>query len=454
MKKTVAEAQQQLSGTAAREKLLSLFDENSFVELGKYVSKDGKDAAVVCGYGTVDGKEVYAYAQDSGINSGAMSVSAAVKIDKVYELAAKNGAPIVGIFDSKGADINEGMQVLNAYAKIASAGAALSGVVPQIAVIDGICAGTAAMTACMADVVIMTEKSEMFMTAPFVSEDKTDGAGSAQAAMRSGAASVTAKDTADAIKTVKQLIALLPSNNLEPAYFDYETPENTAAVTGQQKGAELVDALADTESAVELYKGFGENIVTVLASLNCHTVGFVMADSGKRLSKDDSAKAARFIGFCDAFSIPIITFIDTEGFALSSKDELAGAIRDNAKLAQLYSSATSVKIAVITGKAYGSAYVAFAGSDITLAWEDAVIAPASPEAAVTFLQGAADPTETAKRVAEYEENEASPFTAAAYGYVDNVIAPEDTKAELVKAVEMLSAKRVSSPARKHINFVY
>ncbi|MCH5324162.1 MAG: acetyl-CoA carboxylase [Eubacterium sp.] len=454
MKKTAAEMEQNLAQSAARDKLVSLFDEDSFVELGKYVSKDGKDAAVISGYGTVDGISVYAYAQDSAVNSGAMSVSAAVKIKKIYELAQKNGAPVIGIFDSKGADMNEGMQVLAAYSEITAASAALSGVVPQIAVVDGVCAGTAAMTACMADIVIMTEKSELFMTAPFVAEDKTEGAGTAAAAAKSGVASIIAKDGEDALQTAKKLIALLPANNLEPADYFYETAENSAEITASAKGIDLIKAIADTDSAVVLGKDFGENAVTALGSLNCRTVGFVGADSGNRLSKSDSAKIARFVGFCDAFSIPIITLIDTEGFVLSSADELSGAVRDNAKLAQVYASATAPKIALITGKAYGSAYVAFAGSDISIAWASAVISPASPEAAVTFLQGAADATETASRVAQYEENEASPFTAASYGYIDRVIDPEETKAAIISAVESSSGKRVASPARKHINFVY
>ncbi len=453
MKKTAAEAEQLLPQSKAREKLLSLFDENSFAELGKYASKDGKSTAVICGYGTVNGQKAYAYAQDSEINGGAMTLSAAKKLTRLYELAGKNGVPVVGIFDSKGADISEGMKVLDAYSQIASASAALSGVVPQIAVIDGVCAGSAAMTACMADIVIMTKRSEMFMTAPFLADDAAD-AGKAESAMRAGMASVIAEDTEDALEKVGILLGLLPANNLSCAYFDCDDADNGAQVTAQMKGMELVEAVADSNSTAELCKGFGDSAVTALGSVAGHTVGFIAADGGERLSRNDSAKIARFVGFCDAFSVPMITFINTEGFALSGCDELAGAVRDNAKLTQIYSSATAAKINVITGKAYGSAYVAFSDSDVTVAWDSATIAPAAPEAAVTFLQGAAAPEETAQRVALYEENDASPFTAAADGYVDSVIAPEDTRRTLAEIVEMLSDKRAPSPARKHINFVY
>ncbi len=454
MKKTVAEAEQNTALDAAREKLTAIFDEDSFTELGRYVASGDREAAVVCGYATMDGIPVYAFAQDSNVCGGAMDAASAMKLKKLYELARKNGAPIVGIYDSKGADITEGMKVLGAYGEIAALSAELSGVVPQIALIDGICAGTAAMIACMADIVIMTEKSELFMTAPFVSGQKDTG--TANAAANAGTAAVVVKDTEQAAKTIKQLIALLPKNNLEPADYFYESAESDAVITSDTKGIELINALADKGSAAELYKGYGENVVTALASLNCRTVGIVCADGGKRLSARDCAKTARFAGFCDAFSIPLITFIDTEGFAQSGQEELAGAVLDNAKLAQIYASATTPKVTVVTGKAYGSAYAALAGvgSDFCIAWEDAVISPASPEAVTAFINGAADKDTAAKMAAQYAEDEADPFTAAKLGYVDRVILPEDTRAAVISAVEAAADKRVAAPARKHINFVF
>lgn len=457
MKKTIAEMEQTAAASAAAEKLVSLFDEDSFVELDKYVGANGEKAGVVSGYGFVDGAVVYAYAQDSAVKSGAVSESAAVKIKKVYELALKNGAPVVGIFDSKGGDVAEGMKMLGAYGEIAKASAALSGAVPQIAVIDGVCAGTAAMIACMADIVVMTEKSELFMTAPFVADDKTAGAGTAANAAKSGVAAVIAKDGADAISKAKKLISVLPANNLETAGNDYFT-ENDAAVTADLKGAALINAVADKDSVIELYKEFGTAAVTALGSINWRTAGFVNTDGADKLTKEDCAKIARFVTFCDAFSIPVVTFVDTEGFEKSTAAELAGSVRDSAKLAQAYACATTAKISVIKGKAYGGAYVALAsisaGSDFSFAWEDAVIAPTSPEAAVTFLNGASDPAETAKQAAEYADNDASAFTAAAAGYVDRVITAEDTKAAVASAVDVTSGKRVIAPAKKHVNFVF
>lgn len=457
MKKTIADMEQAAVQSAAAEKLISLFDEDSFTELDRYVGANGEKAGAVSGYGFVDGAVVYAYAQDTSVKSGAVNEITAAKIKKIYELALKNGAPVVGIFDSNGGDMTEGMKMLNAYGEIAKASAALSGAVPQIAVIDGVCAGAAAMIACMADIVVMTEKSELFMTAPFTADDKTAGAGTAENAAKSGVAAVIAKDGADAISKVKKLISVLPANNLETAGNDYFT-ENDEAVTAGLKGTELIGAVADKDSVIELYSDFGTASVTALGSINWRTAGFINTDKADRLTKEDCAKIARFVTFCDSYSIPVITFVDTEGFEKSSADELAGSVRDSAKLAQAYACATTAKIAVIKGNAFSSAYIALAstgaGSDFCFAWEDAVIAPASPEAAVTFLNGASDPAEAAKQAEAYAENEASPFTAAANGYVDRVITAEDTKSAITSAVDVTSGKRVIAPAKKHVNFVF
>ncbi len=448
MKKTIAEMLQTSPESKALDKLVSFFDEDSFVELDKFVN-----CGVVSGYGFVDGAVVYAYAQDSAVKGGAVDENAATKITKIYDLALKNGAPVVSVLDSKGGDIAQGMKTLSAYGNIAKASAVLSGAVPQIAIVDGICAGTEAMIACMADFVIMTEKSELFMTAPFVADDKVTGAGSAENAAKSGVAAIIAKDGADAIAKAKKLITILPANNLETAGNDYYT-ENDAAVTDGLKGIDLISAVADKDSVIELYKDFGSAAVTALASVNWRTAGFIATNNTDKLSKADSAKIARFVTMCDAFSIPVITFVDTKGFELSSEAELAGSIRDSAKLVQAYASATTAKIAVVTGDAYGSAYVAMAsnaaGSDFTFAWENAVISATSPKAAVTFLNGEANDA----AIAEYENNEASPFTAAALGYVDRVITAEDTKAAIASAIDVTSGKRVISPAKKHVNFVF
>lgn len=455
VKKTVAEMEQALPDSEARKRLIALFDEDSFVETDKFVTSDGAAVGVITGYGLVDGVTVYAVSQDISVKGGAVCKAASAKINKLYQLAVKNGAPVVTIYDSKGGDIAEGISLLNAYGEIASASAQLSGVVPQIAYVAGLCGGMAAMTACMADFVVMNEKSEFFMTAPFVAEDgKTAGAGTAANAAASGTAAIVAKDDSDAIEKIKMIVRILPSNNLEPAGNNYYS-DNDAAFAPSLKGMDAISALADTNSAVELYSAFGSASAVALGSANWRTVGFVATNkTGDKLSAADCAKIARFVSFCDAFSIPVITILDTEGFGGSVASELAGSVRDCAKLAQVYASATTAKITLVTGKAYGSAFAAFAGtsavSDFTIASENAVIAPASPKAASIFLNN----SDSADSVEEYIAENASAFCAAGAGMVDRVVEDDGIKFAAMSALDMISGKRVASPARKHINFVY
>ena len=439
LSKSLAEMEQNVPDSDARKRLAALCDEDSFTELDKFLSADGTLSSVAAGYGTVNGATVYAYAQDVSVKGGAVDKSAALKIKKIYELAAKNGAPVIGFFDSKGGDINEGMEVLADYGDIIKASAAISGVVPQIVVITGVCAGAAAVIASMADVTIMTEKAELFLNAPFNTPDgKLEGAGKAANAAKSGVADILAKDDADAVAKARKLAAILPANNIALAGND-EFAENDAAVTASLNGAELVAALADKNSVVELGSEFGTAAYTAFASINWATVAFVATDKAAKLTAADSAKIARFVQLADVFSIPVVTVVNTEGFEPSSGAELAGSVRDAAKLAQVYASATTTKVNLITGNAFGAAYAAFDSADVSFAWENAAIAPMNPEAAKVFMGGEVDTT---------------PFKAASLGMVDGVIAPEDSKQAVASAVEMCSSKRVAAPTRKHVNFVF
>ncbi len=437
--KTLAEMEQNVPDSDARKRLNSLFDEDSFRELDKFMSADGELSSVVAGYGTIFGGTAYAYAQDVSVKGGAVNKSAALKIKKIYELAAKNGAPVVAVFDSKGGDINEGMAVLSAYGDIIKASAAISGVVPQVAVVCGICAGAAAMIASMADITIMTEKAELFMTAPFNAPDgKLAGAGTAANAAKSGVCDILAKDDAEAIAKAKKLVAILPANNISLAGND-EFAENDADIAASMKGADVIAAIADKNSVVELGADFGTAAYTALASVNWATVAFVATDKSDKLTAADSAKIARFVQLADVFSIPVVTVIDTKGFEQSSAAELQGSTRDFAKLAQVYASATTTKVNLIKGEAYGAAYAAFDSADIAYAWENAAIAPMSLEAAKVFMGDAID---------------ASAFNAASLGMIDGVIAAEDTKDAIASAIDMCSSKRVVAPTRKHVNFVF
>lgn len=437
--KTLAEMEQSVPDSEARKRLAALFDEDSFKELDKFVSADGELCSVVAGYGSVMGATAYAFAQDVSVKGGAVNKSAAMKIKKIYELAAKNGAPVVGIFDSKGGDITQGMAVLSAYGDIMKASAAISGVVPQIAVVCGVCAGAAAMIASMADITIMTEKAELFMASPFNTPDgKLEGAGTAANAAKSGVCDILAKDDAEAMAKAKKLVAVMPANNISLAGND-DFAANDAEINASVKGAALAAAIADKNSVIELGAEFGTAAYTALASVNWATVAFVATDKAAKLSAADCAKIARFVQLADVFSIPVVTLLDTEGFEPSSAAELAGSVRDCAKLAQVYASATTTKVNVVTGKAFGAAYAAFDSADISYAWEGAQIAPMNTEAAKVFMGG---------------EIETSPFAAAALGMVDGVIAAEDTKDAVASAVELCSGKRVASPSRKHANFVF
>ncbi len=441
--KTLAEMEQGVPDSNARKRLADFFDENSFTELDKFLSADGGVSSVAAGYGTVYGRPVCAFAQDTGVKGGAVDKSAALKIKRVYELAAKSGYPVVGFYDSKGGDINEGMTVLSAYGDIMKASAAVSGVVPQIAVVCGICAGCAAMLAAMADITIITEKSELFLTAPFNNADgKLEGAGKAENALKSGVCDIEAKDSDDAVKKAKALIAVLPMNNLSFAGSD-SFSANDYDITASLKGAELVKAIADKsgalDSVIELGAKFGGAAYTALVSVNCSTTAFV-ATSGAKLTAADCAKIARFVQFADVFSIPVVTVIDTEGFEGSSAAELSGSVRDCARLAQIYATSTTAKINLVTGKAFGAAFAAFDSADISYAWESAAIAPMNPEAGKVFMG---------------EELETSPFAAAALGMIDGVIAVEETRERVQSAVSMCLNKRAAaSPSRKHANFAF
>lgn len=436
--KTLAEMEQNVPDSEARKRLAAFFDEDSFKELDKFLSADGELSSVVAGYGTVFGAGAYAFAQDVSVKGGAVNKSAALKIRKIYELASKSGLPVVGFYDSKGGDINEGMEVLSAYGDIMKASAAVSGVVPQIAIVCGVCAGCASMLAAMADIAIVTEKSELFLTSPFNTPDgKLEGAGSAANAAKSGAVSIVAKDDAEAVAKAKKLISILPANNISMAGND-EFFENDVNVTAGLSGRALITAVADGNSVVELSDKFGK-AVTALASVNWATVAFVAADSGEKLSSTDCSKIARFVQFADVFSIPVVTFINTEGFESSSAAELAGSVRDCARLAQVYASATTAKVNVITGKAFGAAYAAFDSADMSYAWENSQIAPMSPEAGKAFMG---------------EELVTSPFAAASFGMIDGVIDASDTREAVSTAVGLCADKRVAGPSRKHVNFTF
>ncbi len=436
----------------AVKRLQMLFDEGAFTEIDGMAKSGEGPAEVVAGFGVVEGCPAYAFAQNSAAAGGAMSKAQAAKIRKVYDLAVKTGAPVVGVYDSVGARLKEADEMLAAYGEILCSSNNLSGVVPQISVIAGPCLGTAALLASSADLVILCEDAQLAL--------ETDG--SAKEAVSTGAVHLVAAGVEQAMAQARKLVSMLPSNNLAPAplceYSDgagFEAALNNCAASIDKDGsvdcATLLQAVADSGSFLALQEGFGDVFTCGLATVGGTVCGIAAANGGQ-IDADSCAKAARFVRFCDAFAIPVVTFVHAQGFS---------SLKEAAKLSHAYAEATTAKIAVITGAAYGAAFIALAGraanADVTLAWPSAVISSLKPEAAVSILWNdklAAMKNPLADRAAlvkEYMDTEAAPFQAAAAGYIDGVIAPAETRERLFAALDMLAGKRVTRLPKKHSN---
>lgn len=459
--------EQAKAATPAREALAKLFDPDSFIELDAFAKSNGEDVGVVIGYGAIEGCPVYAFAQDSTVHDGAVGRIHAAKVKKVYDLAVKTGAPVVGIYDSNGADLREGSGALSAYGEMLLASNQISGVVPQISLVLGTCAGSAAMVAASADFVVMEQSAQLFLTAPAVTQakgEKLEGAGSAENAAKAGVAHLVEESREAAIARTRALVSLLPMNNLSsPPVCDFTEAagagEYLRGVCENMGGADMKDIVAsivDCGSAIELQAQFGEGAYCALATLGGFTVG-VAATVGERLSAAECAKIARCVSICDAFQIPVITFVNTQGFAASAAQELSGLVRECAKVAHVYAEATTPKISVVLGDAFGPAFIALAGknanADVAVAWPSAVISALAPETAVAVLCEDEITAEKSRAQveAEYRETRAGALNAAADGIVDDVIDPADTRQVLLSALDMLAGKRVTKLPKKHGN---
>lgn len=442
------------NSSIARERLALLFDNGTFTELDALRTERGEQAAVICAHGFVEGQPVCAFAQASDLSGGVMGNATAGKIKRLYGLAAKTGTPVVGIYDSNGVYVDGTADSLSAYGKLIAASAKLSGIVPQISLVAGVCAGSAALLAAEADFLLMTEKAELYLTPPF----GTDAAKASTAAKAGLAAKVYADDQA-AAEGVKALLRMLPANNLAGAPIaEFDVPE--AAFSKD----DILGGIADEGSLLPLCADFGTAAETALATVRGQSVGLLLTKGSEAITADDAAKLARFVRTCDAFSIPVITVLDTPGFAADTDAAIHGSLRAMAQLCGAYAEATTIKIALITGEACGAAFSAIAGrgagSDLVLAWEDAAVAPLRPEAAVEFLwhdklKGAADVAAKRRELAkEYASTLASAQKAAELGAVDTVIAPADTRQAVIDALEMLEGKRVAGMPKKHSNIPF
>lgn len=486
------EKQHEKGKLTARERIDLLLDEGSFVELNPFIKHrttdfgmdklEGPGDGVVTGYGKVHGKPVYLFSQDFTVFGGALGEMHALKIANVMDLAAKNGAPFIGLNDSGGARIQEGVVSLDGYGQIFYRNAIYSGVIPQISVILGPCAGGAVYSPAITDFVFMTDKtSQMFITGPKVIETVTgekisseDLGGSKVHNTISGNAHFRGETEEQVLEDVRRLLAYLPqSNQQKPEIEDVEVESDERPDLADIVPFEairpydirrVVEQVVDTGSFMEVQAEFARNIVVGFARIKGETVGLicnqpkVMAGG---LDIDSSDKAARFIRFCDSFNIPLITFEDVTGFFPGIKQEHGGIIRHGAKILYAYSEATVPKITVILRKAYGGAYVALnsksIGADVVFAWPNAEIAVMGPNGAANIIfareiAGSDDPEAVrAEKIEEYREKFANPYVAASMGMVDDVIDPRETRIKLIQALEMMRNKQETRPFKKHGN---
>ena len=486
------DAQHKKGRLTTRERLDILLDRGSFREVDAFVvhrtSDFGLDQqktpsdSVVTGWGTIEGRLVYVYSQDFTVLGGSLGEVHAGKICKIMDMAMKNGAPVIGLNDSGGARIQEGVVALAGYADIFLRNTLASGVVPQISAIMGPCAGGAVYSPALTDFIFMVKNSSyMFVTGPDVVKAVTheevsfeDLGGASIHAEKSGVCHVAADSEADTLYLIRKLLGYLPQNNMEDAPFVQSDDPlrmndelNSIVPEDPNKPYDIKDVIrpiVDGGEFFEIHESYAPNIVVGFARLGGHSVGIVAnqpAVLAGVLDIDASEKGARFVRFCDSFNIPIITFEDVPGFLPGTFQEHHGIIRSGAKLLYAYCEATVPKLTVITRKAYGGAYCVMSSkhirSDVNLAWPTAEIAVMGPDGAVSIvfrkeLEKAADPLQRkAELVAEYKEKFASPYVAAERGYVDDVIEPKETRPRLINALEMLSNKRDSNPAKKHGN---
>lgn len=474
----------------ARERLALLLDKGSFTELEPFVTQqtDPTGAAflgdgVVTGFGKVDGRTVYVYAQDFTVQGGALGEMHSRKICRVMDLAAANGCPIIGLIDSGGARIQEGVKSLGGYAEIFKRNAQYSGVIPQISLILGPCAGGAAYSPAMTDMIIMVDKqSFMFLTGPevikTVTGEETDfeSLGGAQVHLNlSGIAHLMTKDEESALEIARYVLGYLPSNNVEnPPMINISDPTDRSSEALNSlvpmdpslpySMHTVIETVVDQGSFLELQAGYARNAIVGFGRFNGRPVGILAQEPSVMagvIDIDAADKLCRMVRFCDAFNLPLVTFVDSPGFLPGVSQEHRGIIRHGAKVLYAYSEATVPKVSIVTRKAYGGAYVVmsskYLGTDINYAWPSAEIAVMGPGGAANILyrkeiSQAEDPeAERTRLEAEYRKRFLTPYAAANAGYIDDVIEPAQTRHMIIKALDAIQHKSETHPPRKHGN---
>ena len=483
------DAQHAKGKLTARERISIFLDEGTFEEFDMFVEHRSTDFGmektkiagdgVVTGWGTVNGRTVFVFAKDFTVFGGSLSEAHAEKVVKMQEMALKNRAPIIGLYDAGGARIQEGVAALGGYAEIFQRNVLASGVIPQISVIMGPCAGGAVYSPAMTDFIFMVrDTSYMFVTGPDVVKTVTNETvtaeelgGASVHAVKSSVADGAYDNDVEALLQMRRLVDFLPSCNTDPVpvlpsrdsidrmepSLDTLVPDNPNLPYDMK---ELIHKVVDEGDFFEIQPSFAKNIVTGLARMEGKTVGIVanqpMVLAGV-LDSDASRKAARFVRFCDCFNIPLLTFVDVPGFLPGTAQEYGGLIKHGAKLLFAYAEATVPKITVITRKAYGGAYDVMSSkhirADVNYAWPTAEIAVMGAKGAVEIIYRSelGDSAKISKRVADYEERFANPFVAAERGYIDEVILPHGTRRRLCRALDMLRRKKQERPWKKHDN---
>ena len=472
----------------ARERILEFLDPGTFTEIDKLMTHRNYDFGMeaqkvlgdglVSGYGKVNGRLVYVFAQDFTVFGGSLSRANADKIVKIQELALKMGAPVIGLNDSGGARIQEGVESLAGYADIFYNNVISSGVIPQISAILGPCAGGAVYSPALTDFIFMVnEKSHMFVTGPEViktvtHEDvsKEELGGAHTHSTKSGVAHFSGSDEEQTIMMVRELLSFLPSNNLEdPPVIPSMDPvdrvdEHLQEIVPVDPNKpydmhEIIQTVIDNKHFLEVQPQYAQNIIVGFARFGGRPVGIVANQPSHLagvLDINSSVKAARFVRFCDAFNLPLVTFVDVPGFLPGTNQEFGGIIKHGAKLLYAFAEATVPKITVITRKAYGGAYDVMSskhiGADVNLAYPTAEIAVMGPEGAINIIhRNGLSAEEKTKAVEEYREKFANPYKAASLGYIDEIIHPKNTRKKIVDALEMTHNKRKSNPPKKHGN---
>lgn len=443
----------------AKDKLSLLFDAGTFVELGAYTKRPQSEEdfeSVVCGYGAVAGTLAFAFVQDSGRTRGAFGERHAKKIANMYALAVKNGAPVIGVFDSAGAVVYDGASALAAYGKLMKTISDASGIVPQIAVIDGVCGGSSAVAACMFDLVVsVKDRSELYINPPFV---VGNDAGKTDTTAANGLSAYVAETEADAFAFVRGLVEILPQNNADSTFVETSDSLNRVMTlnAAQDTAKSLCTELADGGRFAELYASYTDKAVFGLCPIGGVVTGVIASEPSKKgiLDIATARAAAKLISFCDSFGIPVLTLVNSEGLDTTMTAENAAYASELARLAMAYTTSDTAKITVVTGKAYGAAFTLLGsksvGADLVYALEDAAISVLSPEASVAFVWNDRVGEQSREELeAEWKEKCASAKAAADAGEIDDIIEMAELRKRICAGLMMLSSKAEGTPVRRH-----